>query len=327
MCSKKNLEAAPAFVTLFQRLRPTLFILATAVSFALSAPAFAAQPEFGGYCAEGLVQHHLIKTNCKVNWTSKEGKTYCFSTEAAKAEFLKSPEENIARATDNYAANAIQQIAGGMDKYTSDDAQDFIDKYIKAEASKNGGVFVVNDPVTASSIPLVYEKVDFTRTLEGYGFFPDVIFHARDDAAKGYLVDFWIAPQGDKLGILETRIYEAPVKDGNKWTTMERQPVPWWWIPASEHPGQTEQKRSWEIMSAIDGYISAETSAHNGVLTLKDDKTGQEFRSSSSTCISRSGVSRPTENSLLAPISGRKGRQTSSTTSISGSMPKAARCQ
>jgi len=52
---------------------------------------------------------------------------------------------------------------------------------------------------------------------------------------------------------------------------MQRQPKPWWWIPASEHPGQTEQKRSWEIMSAIDGYI--ETTAQNGVLTLKDDKT------------------------------------------------------
>ena len=102
-------------------------------------------------------------------------------------------------------------------------------------------------------------------------------FHARDDAAKKYLVDFWIAPKGDKLGIMETRIYEAPVKEGNTWTTMERQPAPWWWIPASEHPGKTEQKRSWEIMSAIDGYISAETAAHHGVLTLKDDKTGQDI--------------------------------------------------
>jgi hypothetical protein len=257
--------------------RATFFIFATILSLALLRPARAAEPEFAGYCAEGLVQHHLIKTNCKINWSSKDGKLYCFSSEAAKAEFLKSPEENIARATDNYAANAIEQIAGGMDKYTSDDAQDFIDKYIKAAAAKTGGAFVVNDPVTASSIPLVYDKVDFTRTLEGYGFFPDVIFHARGDAAKTYLVDFWVAPQGDKLGIMETRIYEAPVKDGDKWTTMERQPVPWWWIPASEHPGRTEQKRSWEIMSAIDGYIAAKTAAHNGVLMLKDDKTGQDI--------------------------------------------------
>jgi hypothetical protein len=56
---------------------------------------------------------------------------------------------------------------------------------------------------------------------------------------------------------------------------MERQPVPWWWIPASEHPGHVEQKRSWEIMSAIDGYIARKSAANNGVLVLKDEITGQ----------------------------------------------------
>jgi hypothetical protein len=251
--------------------------LVAVLTVAAWAYAQAAQPEFGGYCAEGLVQHHLIKTDCKINWTGKDGKMYCFSNAGAKVDFIKAPDENIARATDNYAANTIEQIAGGMDKYTSDDAQDFIDKYIKAESAKNGGTFIVNDPVTASSIPLVYEKVDFTRTIDGYGFFPDVIFHTRADPAQKYLVDFWVAPQGDNLGIMETRIYEAPYKDGNTWTTMERQPAPWWWIPASEHPGHTEQKRSWEIMSAIDGYVAAETAAHNGVLKIKDDKTGEDI--------------------------------------------------
>jgi len=243
--------------------------------FALTLPvyAFAAEPEFGGYCAEGLVQHHLIKTNCKINWTSKEGKLYCFSNDDAKTEFLKAPEENVQKATDNYAANEIEQIAGGMDKFTSDDAQTYVDGLIKDQSAKNGGVFVVDDPATDTSIPLIYEKVDFTRTLEGYGFFPDVIFHAKGDEAEKYLIDFWVAPKDGKLAVLETRIYEAPVKEGDTWSMMQRQPKPWWWIPASEHPGQTEQKRSWEVMSAIDGYI--ETTAQNGVLTLKDDKTGE----------------------------------------------------
>ena len=111
----------------------------------------------------------------QINWSSKDGKLYCFSSEAAKAEFLKSPEENIARATDNYAANAIEQIAGGMDKYTSDDAQDFIDKYIKAAAAKTGGAFVVN-VATASSIPLVYDKVDFTPDAGRLWSFPTSSF-------------------------------------------------------------------------------------------------------------------------------------------------------
>jgi hypothetical protein len=235
--------------------------------------AFAVEPEFGGYCAEGLVNRHLIKTDCKVNWTSKQGKLYCFANDDSKAEFLKSPDENVQKATDNYAANEIEQIAGGMDKFTSDDAQTYVDGLIKDQSAKNGGVFIFDDPVTNTSVPLIYENVDFTRTLDGYGFFPDVIFHAKGDPAEKYLVDFWIAPKDGKLAVYETRIYEAPVKEGDTWTMEQRQPKPWWWIPASEHPGQTEQKRSWEIMSAIDGYI--QTNAQNGVLTLKDDKTGE----------------------------------------------------
>lgn len=241
----------------------------------LPAYAFAAEPEFGGYCAMGLINHQRIKTDCKINWTSKEGKLYCFSADSARTEFLTSPEENVQRATDMYAAADMGDIASEMEKFTSDDAQAYIDGLIRAQVAKNGGVFIVDDPVTDTSIPLVYDNVDFTRTLDGYGFFPDVIFHAKNDPAEKYLVDFWVAPRDGKLGVLETRIYEAPIKEDGNWTMMQRQPKPWWWIPASEHPGQTEQKRSWEIMSAIDGYI--ETTAHDGVLTLKDDKTGQEI--------------------------------------------------
>ena len=39
----------------------------------------------------------LIKTDCKISWTNKDGKTYCFSNKGAKTDFLKAPEENIAR--------------------------------------------------------------------------------------------------------------------------------------------------------------------------------------------------------------------------------------
>lgn len=255
--------------------RRALAVLGLALALSLPAYAFAAAPEFGGYCAEGLVNRHRIKTDCKINWTSKEGKLYCFSSQDSMTEFLKAPEDNIQKATDMYAASDMDEIASGMEKFTSDDAQTYVDGLIKAQAAKNGGVFVVDDPVTNTSVPLIYENVDFTRTLDGYGFFPDVIFHAKGNADAKYLVDFWVAPQGGKLGVLETRIYETPEKDGDTWTMVQRQPKPWWWIPASEHPGQTEQKRSWEIMSAIDGYI--QTTAQNGILTLKDDKTGQEI--------------------------------------------------
>jgi len=237
--------------------------------------AFAAEPELGGYCAMGLVNHQRIKTDCAINWTSKEGKLYCFSSEATKSEFLTAADENIQRATDSYAAADIDETASEMGKFNSDDAQTYVDGFIKDQSARNGGAFVLEDPVTDTSIPLVYEGIDFTRTIDGYGFFPDVRFHAKSDEAQKYLVDFWVVPRNGKLAILETRIYKTPVKEGGGWSMMQRQPKPWWWIPAAEHPGQTEQKRSWEIMSAIDGYI--ETEGKGGVLTLKDDKTGEEI--------------------------------------------------
>ncbi|MGH8502595.1 MAG: hypothetical protein ACREVE_08995 [Gammaproteobacteria bacterium] len=57
---------------------------------------------------------------------------------------------------------------------------------------------------------------------------------------------------------------------------MTRQPVPWWWIPASEHPGESEQKRGWEIMSAIDAHVIKERAKNNGIYRLKDSQTGKE---------------------------------------------------
>ena len=242
---------------------------------ACSAVAFATEPEFGGYCAMGLANQQLVKTDCRINWTSSDGKLYCFSNESAKAEFLKSTDENIQKATDSYATAEAEETAKEMEKFSSDDAQAFVDKLIRDRSAAHGGLFVVDDPVTDTSVPLVYDKVDFTRTLAGYGFFPDVIFHAKDDAAQQYLVDFWVVPRNGELTVLETRIYESPVKEGDKWRMIERQPQPWWWIPASEHAGIADQTSSWEVMSAMDRYIA--TASDRGVLSLKDDKTGEKL--------------------------------------------------
>jgi len=253
---------------------PRLSLLAM-IALALSAVAFAAEPEFGGFCAMGLVNHQLINTNCKISWTSMDGKLYCFSGDSAKADFLKSSDENIRKATDSYATAQAEDTAKEMGKFTSDDAQSFIDKLIKDRSASNGGIFVVDDPVTDTSVQLVYDNVDFTRTLDGYGYFPDVIFHAKGDAAQRYLVDFWVVPRNGRLMVLETRIYESPVREDGKWRTLERQPPPWWWIPASEHAGVADQTSSWQVMSAMDRYIA--TASDHGILSLKDDKTGEKL--------------------------------------------------
>ena len=62
----------------------------------------------------------VVKTDCSVNWTAPDGKVYCFSTEASKEAFLKSPDENIQKAKEFFLAkdltkdNAAAPAASGQ---------------------------------------------------------------------------------------------------------------------------------------------------------------------------------------------------------------------
>ena len=232
--------------------------------------------EFGGMCVVGLAAGKRVQTDCSANLL-RDGKTYCFSGDDAKAAFLKDPEALLAKAKQRFAAADAETTGAAMAHFVSADAQALVDDIIKKAAEKNGGIYPVKDALTGQTIPLVYDKIDFTRTIHGYGFFPDVIFHAKDDPAKKYLVDFWVRPEAGKLSILDVRIYKAPRKEGTAWIMMTRQPKPWWWIPASEHPGESEVKRGWEVMSAIEGHVLTERTASEGTFNLKDDKTGEEI--------------------------------------------------
>jgi hypothetical protein len=232
-----------------------------------------ATAEFGGACTMALAEGHRVQTKCAVTWR-KDDKTYCFNTEQAKASFLSDPAANLQKAKERFAASDFDSTESSVGHFTSEDAQVFVEGLIKGASEKNGGVYSLNDAVTGQTIPLVYDNVDFTRTIDGYGFFPDVIFHAKDDAAKKYLVDFWVRPKDGRLALMDVRVFKAPKKEGEKWIAMTRQPKPWWWIPASEHPGKSETKRGWEIMSAIEEHVLTERANNNGVFKLKDDKTG-----------------------------------------------------
>lgn len=244
--------------------------------FASPRDARASEPEFGGECVMGLAEGKRIKTSCNVKWDDSAGKTYCFSTEDAKASFLKDPQANLQKAKEHFSASDVEGTAAKMVHFTSDDAQAFTEALIKSESDKNGGVFPVNDAMLGQTLALKLVKIDFVRTLHGYGFFPDVLFHAADAPDKTYLIDFWVKPRNNKLELMDVRVYKAPRKEGDKWVMITRQPKPWWWIPASEHPGESEQKRGWEIMSAIDEYIVGERVRNAGHFKLKDDKTGEE---------------------------------------------------
>jgi hypothetical protein len=254
---------------------------ATNASAAAASPppaAAASAPEFGGQCAMSLAEGHSVPTDCSVKWTGPDGKSYCFGNEEAKKKFLKDPQGNLERAREYVAVNDVEATGKSMDHFKSEDVEDFVGKYIAQKAAANNGVFEFTDPLEGNQLKLVFDKIDFVRTLHGYGYFPDVVFHAQDTPAKSYLIDFWVKPEGDKLVVFDERIYKAPRQEGTSWTLRARQPQPWWWIPASEHPGATEQARGWEVMSAVEDDIVHERAKDNGIFRLKDPKTGEELK-------------------------------------------------
>jgi hypothetical protein len=143
------------------------------------------------------------------------------------------------------------------------------------ERSKDG-VFVFHDPKLDTDLNLVYEKVKIVRGMKGYGWFANAIFHDKDDPKKQYAIDFWFKPQtiGDSLDLIDIRVQKGPRREGDGWIMVTRLPVAWWWLPVQEHPGDMEERRAWQIMSAIHNYI-AENKDKNGDLEVKDDKTGE----------------------------------------------------
>ena len=295
-------------------------------ALAADAAASPAQSEFGGQCVEALAEGRHVMTDCSTSWTDKDGKTYCFSGDAAKKSFLEKPAENLQSARAFMAASSVESTEKAMEDYSGSDAEALVKATIDAKLKANNGIFPIDDPLNGEHLKLSYDDVDFTRTIDGYGYFPDVKFHDSKDAQKKYLIDFWVMPQDGKLQVQETRIYKAPLLADKKWTTMERQPIPWWWIPASEHPGHLATKRGWEVMSAVEQNAMQVSMQNNGVFKLKDDKTGQELVLSSSSTPTSRCASSTTATTSPAPISGSPAPRIKSTTSISGSATRTARC-
>ncbi len=245
---------------------------------ALAADAAASPPqEFGGQCTQALAEGRHVATNCTTTWSDKDGKVYCFSNDASKKSFLENPAENLQRARAFMAAGNVESTEKAMQDFTGSDAETLVKDLIAGKVKANNGIFPFEDPLNGEHLKLAYDDVDFTRTIDGYGFFPDVKFHDSQDAKKKYLIDFWVVPEGGKLQVQETRIYKEPLKSDGNWTLMQRQPIPWWWIPASEHPGHLATKRGWEVMSAVEQSAVKESMKNNGVYKLKDDKTGKEL--------------------------------------------------
>jgi YHS domain-containing protein len=77
-----------------------LFLASTLAGVMLFANA-ALAAEFDDMCAMGLALGKDVHTDCSVSGDIG-GKTYCFGNEDAKAQFMKDPEANLAKAEAYY---------------------------------------------------------------------------------------------------------------------------------------------------------------------------------------------------------------------------------
>ena len=141
-------------------------------------------PEFGGQCTEGLAEGQHVKTQCTTTWTDKDGKTYCFSNDDAKKSFLQNPADNLQRARSFAAASNVESTEKAMQDYTGTDAEVVVKDLINTQLKANNGLFPFDDSLNGNHLKLAYDDVDFTRTIDGYGFFPDVKFHDPHDSAE-----------------------------------------------------------------------------------------------------------------------------------------------
>ena len=76
--------------------------VAGAFLLGMATAAVAVIGEFGNMCTQGLATGKDIQTDCSVN-AELQGKTYCFGSKEAMAEFMKNPKDNLAKAQTYYS--------------------------------------------------------------------------------------------------------------------------------------------------------------------------------------------------------------------------------
>jgi YHS domain-containing protein len=77
--------------------------VAGAFLLGLATAALAVNGEFGNMCAASLAAGKDTQTDRSINGQYL-GKTYCFGSKAAMAEFMKNPAENLAKAKAYYSS-------------------------------------------------------------------------------------------------------------------------------------------------------------------------------------------------------------------------------
>ena len=75
--------------------------VAGAFLLGMATAAVALTGEYGNMCTMGLALGKDIQTDCSIN-AQVQGKTYCFGSKEAMAEFMKNPTANLQKAQAYY---------------------------------------------------------------------------------------------------------------------------------------------------------------------------------------------------------------------------------
>src|SRR5258708_32792098 len=102
------------------------------------------------------------------------------------------------------AASSVESTEKAMQDFTGSDAEALIKELIANKLKANSGIFPFDDPLNGEHLKLSFDDIDFTRTIDGYGFFPAVKCNDSQEAHKGYLPDFWVLPKHGKLQVPQT---------------------------------------------------------------------------------------------------------------------------
>ena len=60
------------------------------------------------------------------------------------------------------------------------------------------------------------------RSIHGYCFFPNVLFHAKDMPEKQYALDFWLDDKNGTVTVGEVRLHKVPQQEAVVWVQIPR---------------------------------------------------------------------------------------------------------
>lgn len=178
-------------------------------------------------------------------------------------------------------AIAVAVWTGGAgiaaEDFSKEQVKSFIEEQIAANLKAGRGVFKHKDDRTGEEVALEFVQIRFIRGIKGHGHIGSVDFRAQGEPEKLYDIDFWVKPKDGQLVLMSITTHRFPKKEDGKWVQERVSPLPWWWAVAQEHPGETEEKKAWEVKASMHEHIAQKTREGGGVFKYKDEKTGQDL--------------------------------------------------